>query len=382
MRVLHLGKYFPPRPGGMESFLGDLAMAQVRQGHAVAVLVHGNRNSVRDDSGVQLYEAKATRELLYAPVSLQFPRLLKQAIEHFQPDVIHAHLPNLSAFWLIAIRDARKIPWVIQWQSDVRTQGVPPRLKLAYQAYRVPERALLRRCASVICSSPDYLASSKTLSHWRDKARVVPLGIDPARLQAHGASGQADRLWQGGGALRVLIVGRLAHYKGHEVFLDTLKQLSGVQAIVAGDGELKRTLQKKIIEYGLESRARILGHTEKAVLLDLLDTCDVLCLPSTARTESFGMVLLEAMAFGKPVVATDVHGSGMPWLVRTAGHGHLARPRDPESLRDVLEAMKNPELRERLGRAGTKALDQRFHIDRIAREIDTLYREAAGGADA
>lgn len=375
MRVLHIGKYFPPRPGGMESFLGDLSVVQVRHGSEVAVLVHGAESGVRQHGDVVLYEARAGTEFNYAPVSPGFVRMLGRAVREFRPEVIHVHVPNLSALWLLLVPAARRVPWVIQWQSDIDVQGGPLRLRLPYQVYRVPESALLRRAAAIICSSPDYLDSSRPLRPWRDKARVIPLGIDPDRIAAGNAPPGPEGPWAGDDALRVLVVGRLAHYKGHRFLLQALRRVDGVRVAIAGSGELDRPLRRLAERLGVADRVTFLGHAGTASLNALLHACDLVCLPSTARTESFGLVLLEAMAAARPVIASNVPGSGMPWIVRTAGHGLLAEPGDAASLARALETMKDASLRERLGAAGRRALKEQFHVARVAERIDLLYRE-------
>lgn len=363
----------------MESFLGDLTSAQVRQGHEVAAIVHGDGGEARVQDGVRVYRVPTFGDLLYAPMSPGFPRWLRRVIRDWKPDVIHAHVPNLSSLWLLAIRRSKQIPWIIQWQSDIHVEGGPRRLQLAYQFYRGLEAKLLRRAAAIICSSPDYLAASQPLARWIGKARVVPLGIDPARItNCVGPSG-VERLWPGRPGLRVLVVGRLAHYKGHRFLLHAVRQVSDVSVLVVGEGELGRELERLTKDLGVTDRVSFMGHTDTPTLNGLLHACDAVCLPSTARTESFGIVLLEAMVASKPVIASDVSGSGMPWVVRTAGHGLLAQPGSPESLGEALEAMKDPAVRERLGEAGARALRERFHIDRVATDIEAVYRASSRG---
>lgn len=360
----------------MESFLGDLAVAQVRRGQSVAGVVHGPKTRVSEQNRVLVYEASARGELLYAPVSPSFPRVLARAVREFRPDVIHAHVPNLSALWLLSLPKARRVPWVVQWQSDIQVAGGPKSLRLAYHLYRWPESALLRRARAIVCSSPDYLEASAPLAPWQSKVRVIPLGIDPGRVAVDVDPKGTESAWPGNDPLRVLVVGRLAHYKGHHVLLEALRKATRVSVVIVGTGELDRRLRQLAGRLGVTERVRFFGAADADTLNALLHACHVLCLPSTARTESFGIVLLEAMAVGRPVIATEVPGSGMPWLVRTAQHGILARPGDPDSLAQALQVMQDASRRERLGAAGTRALEECFHIDRVAEEIDLLYRNA------
>ena len=140
MRVLHIGKFYPPFAGGMEYFLADLLSEQRRQKLAAAALVHEHTGTTAPGAaysdGNPLYRVPCYGRLLYAPVSPAFPLHLARAIADFQPDLLHLHLPNTSAFWALMVPAARRLPWVIQWQSDVVASQFDRRLQPAYRVYR------------------------------------------------------------------------------------------------------------------------------------------------------------------------------------------------------------------------------------------------------
>ena len=159
MRVLYIGKYHPPFSGGIENFMADLLPVQARDGVETLALVHEHRRSTVAvpegvvERGVRLYRAPAYGRLLYAPVSPQFPFWLRRVIRQSSPDVLHLHLPNTSAFWVLALPQARRILWVIHWHSDVVASQHDRRLSAAYRVYR-PRPVLNRRANS------DFLWSS------------------------------------------------------------------------------------------------------------------------------------------------------------------------------------------------------------------------------
>ena len=126
-------------------------------------------------------------------------------LAEFRPDVLHLHLPNTSAFWALKSRRARAIPWVVHWHSDVIGPGLDAKLKLFYPLYRPFEQALLKRADAVIATSPPYLESSRALQPFRDKCRVIPLGLDPARLEPSATA--TASVWRNDGRLKVLAVG-------------------------------------------------------------------------------------------------------------------------------------------------------------------------------
>ena len=121
------------------------------------------------------------------------------------------------------------------------------------------------------------------------------------------------------------------------------------------------------------------GFMPDEKLRALLATSDLFCLPSIERTEAFGLVLLEAMRYSKPVVASDVSGSGMGWIIRHMETGLLVKPGDVDDLARALQLLrKRPGLRERMAEAGRKRFNAVFRIDQVADRISSLYQEVQG----
>ncbi|EGV19329.1 glycosyltransferase [Thiocapsa marina] len=382
MRVLHVGKFYPPFAGGMEYFLFDLIGALREGGVDVAALVHherfgptGARPDESDPSPV--YRAPTFGRLLYVPVSPTFPFWLDRAIREFRPDLLHLHLPNSSALFAMAIARARRLPWVVHWHADLVASKIDRRLALAYRAYRPLEQRLLNRSDAIVATSPTYLAASEPLRSWRSRCTTIPLGLDPRRLSDPDPDDlvEVTPLW-GSAPLRVLAIGRLTYYKGHEVLIRAISRLPEVGCLIVGAGEKSTSLLALIRSLGLSAQVRLLGFRSEQELRALLATCDVVCLPSLERTEAFGLVLLEAMRFSKPVVVSDIPGSGTGWLVRRAGHGLLTPPGDAQALACALSQLKSdPQQRRALGARGVAALAGEFGIDAVGRQVRSLYQD-------
>jgi len=165
------------------------------------------------------------------------------------------------------------------------------------------------------------------------------------------------------------------------VLIRAAAKLSASRILIVGTGDRRERLAELIRSMELDDRVILSGFQPEADLDALLASCDVLCLPSLERTEAFGLVLLEAMRFGKPVVVSDIPGSGTGWVVRQANHGLLTPPGDPAALAKALrELQHNPLQRQTLGRSGAAALQDRFGIGSVAAAVADLYRRvlAAG----
>ncbi|MEE9418514.1 MAG: glycosyltransferase [Desulfatiglandaceae bacterium] len=365
----------------MENFLRDLLHALQKEGVSVSALVHhhllGEPFCREREDGISIFRAPLRGQVLYAPISPSFPGLLRQSIKSFRPHLVHFHLPNLSAFWSIFIPEVRAIPWVIQWQSDVVASKIDRRMGVAYGLYRPFEQYILRRSRAIVATSRPYLLTSRALAPFMSKCHVVPLGLDPMRLKmpSQDLIKWAEMKWAKGGT-RVLAIGRLTYYKGHEVLIQAAVRIPDVRVFIVGEGERRPRLERLVKELGLQERVTLPGLLEESRLHALLATCDCLCLPSIERTEAFGLVLLEAMKYARPVVVSDVPGSGIGWVVRHGKTGLLVRPGDPGELGKALEVMGGMSgLREGMGRAAKERFDEVFQIDQVAQEIAVMYQD-------
>ncbi len=390
MRVLHIGKYFPPFAGGMENFLADLLDESSNQGVECAALVHdhskGELAEQETVNGSLVIRVRSYGQLLFAPISPAFPSQLRQLVKSFQPDLIDIHLPNTSAFFLILNAITRQIPWVIHWHSDVVFPDGKPVLKLAYWLYRPFEWYLLKRSKAIIATSPNYLKTSKTLKPYLQKSSVIPLTLNESRMPIITSSlhEKARKLWNTGGAgenpLRVLCIGRLSHYKGHDVLIKSIAQISldtaNVSALIVGEGEQKEVLEQQVVEAQLTARVKLLGHQSELILNALLANCDVLCLPSSLRTEAFGLVLLEAMYHAKPSIVSNIEGSGMTWVIRDSENGWHIPPGDSKALsQKLIELYKHPEQLKIAGEKARKYFDEGYSARHCVEQTVKVYKQ-------
>jgi glycosyltransferase involved in cell wall biosynthesis len=374
MSVLHVGKFYPPVPGGMETFLRDLLVAQRQRGESASAIVHVGKYPPAAAEAEWLIQVPVWAHWVFAPISPGFPLALWRAIRRRKPDVLHLHLPNPSAFWALFLPAAHRIPWVVHWHSDVVASRLNRGLRLAYPFYRPFEQAVLRQAAVIVVTSPPYLSSSEALRDWHEKCRIIPLGVDGQRLPKVSLS-ETVGLWEPG-CLKILAIGRLTYYKGFDTLLRALATLAQpAQLLIAGEGEERRRLEALIVATGQQQRIRLLGEVDDATRNRLLASCDVFCLPSRERTEAFGIVLMEAMRYGKPVLASHVAGSGMTWVVQDGHNGQLVPCDDVAAWATQLDELAiNPTIRQRLGEEGARQFLTRFSIRSVAEQMANLYR--------
>lgn len=375
MRVLHLGKFYPPAPGGIETFTAILAREQAQAGDTVEVLAHsaapGWRSRRRMDGVVGIVEAGRPGQLAYAPLSPAFPLQLQRCIARVRPDLLHIHVPNTSAFAALLLPAARRLPWVVHWHADIPLDSGSRLLRAAYPFYRPWEQALLRRADRIIATSAAYRDASPALARWRDRTVVVPLALGEAEAPAVTAP-----LWPAG-KRRLLAVGRLSHYKGFEVLLDSLVGQPDLALLLIGGGEREAALREQVRRLGLDERVQLAGQVDDACLQQAYAQAEIFCLPSLDRAEAFGMVLLEAMRAGLPCVASAIAGSGVGEVVRDGETGVLVAPGDAGALSAALAALAADAGRcRRYGEAGRQRWQQAYRPAAVMAATRQVYAAA------
>jgi rhamnosyl/mannosyltransferase len=386
VKILHIGKYYSPYRGGVETYLLDVMKAQTGAGHEVAALVHDHERSLgtkqtREEGGT-VWRTGTLVTAFFTPISPGFRGALQRLIREFQPDVIHAHLPNPSVCWLLTLPEMKQLPLVLHWHSDVLTDGQGATMRLLYRGYRPLERRLLQQADAIIATSDSYLATSASLRDFPDKCHVVPLGLDADRFLRR-ASVPELATKSGDGPFQILAIGRLTYYKGFGFLIRAVATLADADLHIVGEGALRDELWKLAKELEVEDRVHFHGGLDDRGLAARLAACDCVCLPSIERTEAFGLVLLEAMAYGLATVSSRVPGSGMSWVVEDEVTGLLVPPRNVEALATALARLRDdPALADRLGAAGRQRFLNHFAIEPSAAALTRVYEQVLEPGDA
>lgn len=377
MRILHVGKYYAPQRGGIERHTQALAEGCVQGGDEVCALVHqppGTWRSTRERmAGVDVRRAACLAAPVYTPLSPAFPLQLARALGEFRPQLLHLHLPNPSCFAALAMPAARRLPWIVHWHADVPPDSTDWRLRFAYRAYRPLERALLAHSKAIIATSASYLGASVALAPWRMKTRVVPLGVDAAPAPADVVT---PPRWPRADSLHLLAVGRLGKYKGFDVLVEAMRDVPGADLLLVGDGECARELRERAAACGVADRIVFAGGIDDASLEAAYAAADVFVLPSLDRGEAFGLVLLEAMRAGLPVVASNIAGSAVGEIVVDGSTGALVPPGDATALAAALARMADAARRRELGANGLRRWQDHYTLEASIAATRAIYRDA------
>lgn len=376
IRVCHLGKYYPPAAGGIESNVRTLALAQADLGLDVQVCCINHRPgpTVSEDDG-PVHVTRFGRSASIAKLDLS-PRLAS-GLARIDADVLHLHVPNPTM--ILGIIVARTtIPVVVTYHSDLIKQ------RFIGLAFRPIERLAYRKVRAILTTSPNYPGGSTFLRPYADRLHVLPLGIDlAAYLEPSPESreqGRRIREEHAKGGPLWLCAGRQVYYKG---FINAIRALSRVpgRLLLIGDGPDQPELRAEAERLGVADRVVFQGHLKH--YLDLVPyylAADAFWFPSNARSEAFGLVQLEAMASGCPVINTHIPYSGVDWVSRHEESGLTVPIDDPVALADAAyRLLREPGLRDRLASGARERAIHVFDHRVMAERSVAIYQHVLSG---
>jgi glycosyltransferase involved in cell wall biosynthesis len=383
LRILHLGKYFHPDTGGIETVTKDIAQGAAGAGCEVAVLCFGRVDKLRKErwSDVDVLRSPIWRLAASQPFGWQYFREFLRQARTF--DIIHVHVPNmLGALAVVTARVPGRV--LVHWHSDVINKGWLGKL------VRPLEWLLLQRADALVATSQAYADASPQLRRFRDKVHVVPIGIEETDvIEEDGDVADAEQGVMDAttvlaqvpeGAPMILAIGRLVPYKGFEVLVDAAPHLpAACRVVIVGGGERRAELEARIRERQVGDRVVLAGRLDDHALRLVFRRATIFCLPSVSRAEAFGVVLLEAMARGLPIVASDIPGSGVPWVNRHGVTGLNVPAGDARALAAaVRQLLADPQRREQMGREARHRFQTEFTAAVATRRFLDLYAVLAG----
>ncbi len=374
LRVCHLGKFYPPSRGGIETHVHTLLHAQVRQGLAPSLIC------MQHEAGPTTHENDGTIPITRVGrrgtvAKLDYCPGLVTLLQGVEADLFHLHVPNPTMILGLLMAHS-KLPIVVTYHSDHVKQRIRGLL------FRPFERRLFNKVGAIAPTSPAYLEGSTLLAEYRVRVRPVPLGLDltpylqPSELALQrGRAIQAEYpgpIW--------LALGRLVYYKGLHVAIAALKQTPGTLLII-GDGPERERLAEQAKRTGVSDRVRFLGSVADEEIAPHYLAATAFWFPSNARSEAFGLVQVEAMAAGCPVINADIPHSGVAWVCRHEESGLTVPIEDAAALAGAAKRLLDePGLRERLAAGGRARAQADFDQDVMAARILEIYESVLGTA--
>jgi rhamnosyl/mannosyltransferase len=370
MRILQIGKYHPPVKGGMETVLGLIGAGLTARGHelwTVAASRGGEEIGEAEAAGRgHVVRCRALATIASQPLSPSLPGALRRVLREARPEIVTLHWPNPLA--AVALRwarrelppDARLSVW---YHADITRQ------RLGAVLLRPILSGLLDRADGIAVSTASLRDGSPLLAGRADRVAVIPFGIDTADWALPTRPGEGP----------FLFVGRLVYYKGLELLLDALAEVPQARLEIVGDGPLRDALATRAAAPGLSGRVRLHGELDDGDLRGVMARCGALVLPSLRRSETFGLVQIEAMAAGLPVISTQLP-TGVAEVNVHERTGLLVPPGDRAALAGALRAVTaDPARARRWGEAGRARVRKRFDHRRMVETLEGWYASLLDG---
>ena len=233
---------------------------------------------------------------------------------------------------------------------------------------------------AVVVTSDNYLRTSQPLAAHRSKCRVIPYGIALENFDAVQEHRVAELRARYGPRI-VLAIGRMVYYKGFEYLIRAMQRVNA-KLVIIGDGPLRPALEREAAALGVANRIEFVGELQNESTPPYYQAADIFVLPSIARTEAFGIVQVEAMAAGKPVINTRLD-SGVPGVSLHGLTGLTVPPNSPQALGDAIsKLLDDSHLRELYGQSAKRLAQQKFSASTMARTMLDLYDEIIRQTDA
>ncbi|SCB62070.1 rhamnosyl/mannosyltransferase [Rhizobium aethiopicum] len=370
MRVLHFFKtYWPDTFGGIERTIHAIAKGTARFGvqSEVLSLSHAPLKNSREFDGHVAYKAKLDLEFASTGFSLEvfgrFRELSKKA------DVVHYHFP-WPMMDIVHLTTLLSKPTVVTYHSDIVKQ------RMLLQFYKPLMRRFLRSVDKIVATSPNYAATSDILQRYKDKTMVIPLGLDEADYPR--ASEDLKARWREIFPQPFfLFVGVFRYYKGIDILLKAAQQTK-LDIILIGEGPMEASLKAFAREHSLRN-VHFLGALPDTDRNALLELSTGFVFPSHLRSEAFGLSLVEAAMFGKPMISCEI-GTGTSFINAHEETGLVVKPNDPLDLANAITRLGENHGENRLfGHQARDAYLQKFTANDMARHYAALYEEIGRG---
>ncbi len=371
--VLMVNKEYFPHIGGIETIVRQLAEEWVKRGIRTTVLCTGEFSSEEEINGVIVIRTPVNMRIGSARISLSYLKKFRELAE--SADVIHFHYPNPigeAALLLFGIKPCAHRQILCSYHSDaLRPSWLVP-------LYNSMTKRFLEKCDRIVYASPEYLNSSAILSGQKSKTVLIPYGVSKNKFgcSQKRENSFAESLVSSLPHPRILFTGRLTYYKGLRFLLEAVARLPECSLVIIGDGSERDAVEKLSKSLNITSRVKILPPLEENLYPAIFTTGDVFVLPSTFRTEAFGLVGIEAMMSGLPIVTTDL-GTGTTFYNIDRVTGRVAHPSDSQHLAECIQwILEKKERKQELGENAKRRAEALFCEEKM---LESYWHEYVNG---
>ncbi|HCC23138.1 TPA: hypothetical protein DF272_03090 [Candidatus Falkowbacteria bacterium] len=377
MKIAQIVCTLPPYGGGIGVVAHNYAKELVRQGHEVVVFVPRNKKHLKT------FSDDYTVKQLWSPLQLGHGAILPQLLWRlFKFDVVHIHFPFFGAAFFVQLAKrirGPKMKLVLSYHMDVIGHGMKKRLFSLYN--RLILKWSVKNADKIIVSSIDYIENSNLRGYYfeaKEKFVEIPFGVDRVFSPARKNPSLMEKYQIKPDNIVVGFVGGLdsAHYfKGVNNLITAVSKVADdkIKAMIVGAGNLKKRYEQQAADLGIGPRVIFTGYISDEALPEHYNLCDIFVLPSVDKSEAFGLVLLEAMACGKPLIASNL--KGVRSVVVPGLNGLLIEPNNPQDLADKIKFfVSSPKLVQQFRLNGIETANQKYRWPKVVEKLVMEYK--------
>jgi len=371
MKILCFGRFYDEIPGGMQRHVEHLFAALANEVEFVHLVPSRNREGA--DFLLHGFPVIRTPSINMDGSLAVSPQLILKALQlhkKYQFDLIHLHFPDPMSH-LASMLLPTSIPRIISWHADITRQ------RKLFRFYRPFLRHAIKKASAIVVATPSHIESSPELMRITDKDRlhVIPYGFDLERFVSENTSSDMIRGQYPGKIIFTL--GRHVYYKGFDILIKAMKDIHPeARLLIGGVGPLTPKLKELVSTLGLEKRINFLGLIDEKDLPAYYQASDIFCLPAVSQAEAFGIVQVEAMASGTPVVSTELHNA-VSFVNLDGVSGIIVPPSDPDALAVAInKLLDNDELRKQLAMQARERALKEFSLESMGQRMLKLYEDA------
>ena len=365
LKILHIGKYYYPFEGGIETVVKDLCEGAAKKGHLVRVICSNTNTGsfVESINGIHVFRYSQLFNLNSLSIS---PALWFSIKKHAEwADIIHVHSPNPACEFFASLIAKKKVV-VSTHHSDIYKQRF---LKLLLRPFW---NFFKSRLDAVIVPTVNHIKYSDMLVEKNDRYEIIPFGItDPLKKEEVGS----EFLRNNGLSNYILFVGRLVEYKGLRYLIKAIEEVSHPLVIV-GEGAERDNLEALVSQNTeLKQRIYFAGRIKtKEELNYIYQKAFCFVLPSITKNENFGVVQLEAMANSLPVITTNIK-SGVPLVGIPGMTSILVTSHSSSELSQAINALYDKPIKAKnMGKEGRKLFETTYTFDKMIDRHIELYK--------
>lgn len=365
-RILQINKLYYPYVGGIERVVQQIAEGLADKTDMKVLVSSENKKLVEEEiNGVQVVRLPSVAMVGNLPIPFGLTKKLRSLKN--EVDVIHLHMPYPFGD-LACLLSSYKGKIVVWWHSDVVRQ------KKMMLLYKPIMKKMLKRADVIIVATKGHIEGSEYLKPFRDKCIIIPFGVDQKiECEADKYIAETKELEHKTSKVHFLFIGRLVYYKGCKVLLEAFKDIENAKLTMVGSGDMEQELKELAKSYHIEDKVRFCGEVAEEELYSHLEACDVFVLPSIVRSEAFGLVQIEAMAFGKPVINTNLP-SGVPYVSLDKITGLTVPPEDVPALAEAMQwLVDHEEERSEMGIRARKRMKEEYRMETMLERVLKVY---------